>query len=391
VTADAVAETTRVLACVSCDTKLDGAGYHTACPRCGGLLDTVYDLTRAAVGEPSLDPVTRFADLLPARPTTFPAAHGVLSTPLIELELSDAVPATTYAKWEGAHPTGSAKYPMAIVALTYMHERGVRAFTFSSTGNTTAAFAAALPMWPGMTGHVFAPAGFPVPAGAPPNLIIHEVSGDYAKAHHVAAAMRFDSVVAEGGFFSVGRREGLKLAYLDALLAAPKPPTVVVQAVSSGMGILAAAKAATELAALGLIEHKPRLVAVQQASCAPMAASFQAGAAALRPSDVIPGPQGKAIAILLGDPSASYPYVRTAVTRSGGTITEVPSTDITAALHCLHRHGLDSCYSSATALGALAGLRRSGWITDTDIVLVNLTGSARSAAGQQEATRQSIC
>ncbi|HLX49731.1 MAG TPA: pyridoxal-phosphate dependent enzyme [Streptosporangiaceae bacterium] len=386
-TADAVAATTHALACVSCGTRQDGAGYHTACSCCGGLLDTVYDLSRAAIGEPSLDPVSRFAGLLPARPAAFPPGHGVVSTPLIQLETGDAVPVTTYAKWEGGQPTGSAKYPMAVVALTYMHERGVRGFTFSSTGNTTAAFASALRMWPGMTGHVFAPAGFPVPTDAPPNLIVYEVPGDYAKAHHVAAAMRFDGAVAEGGFFSVGRREGLKLAYLDALLAAPRPPTVVVQAVSSGMGIVAAAKAAGELAAMGLIERKPRLVAVQQASCAPMAASFQAGAAALRPGDVIQAPQGRAIAILLGDPSASYPYVRAAVASSGGTVTEVPDPDITAALHCLRRHNLDPCCSSATALGALAGLRRSGWITDADVVLVNLTGSARSAAGRQEATR----
>jgi threonine synthase len=385
VTADAVAGTTHALTCVSCDAKQDGAGYRTACSRCGGLLDSVYDLSRAAVGEPSLGPLSRFADLLPARPAAFPAGHDVVSTPLIELRTGAAVPVTTYAKWEGAHRTGSAKYPMAVVALTYMHERGVRAFAFTSTGNTTAAFAAALPMWPGMTGHVFAPAGFPVPADAPPNLIVYEVPGDYAKAHHVAAAMRFDGVVAEGGFFSVGRREGLKLAYLDALLAAPKPPTVVVQAVSSGMGIVAAAKACAELAAMGLIERKPRLVAVQQASCAPMAASFQAGATALRPCDVIQAPRGRAVAILLGDPSPSYPYVRAAVTGSGGTVTGVPDTDITAALRCLRRHGLDACCSSATALGALAGLRRCGWLTDDDIVLVNLTGSARSAAGQQEA------
>lgn len=389
VTADAVAGTTHALACVSCDAKQDGTGYQTACSRCGGLLNPVYDLSRAAIGEPGLDPLSRFADLLPARSAAFPVAHGVVSAPLIRLEPSDAVPVTTYAKWEGAHPTGSAKYPMAIVALTYMYERGVRAFAFSSTGNTTAAFASALPMWPGMTGHVFAPAGFPVPADAPPNLIIYEVPGDYANAHHVAAAMRFDGVVAEGGFFSVGRREGLKLAYLDALLAAPKPPTVVVQAVSSGMGIIAAAKAVAELAGMGLIERKPRLMAVQQASCAPMAASFRAGAAALRPGDVIRAPKGRAIAILLGDPSASYPYVRAAVAGSGGTVTEVPDTDTTAALHCLRRHGLDACFSSATAVGALAGLRRSGWITDSDVVLVNLTGSAHSAAGQQESTRKS--
>lgn len=375
------------LICVSCRATQDDGSYLIACTQCGGLLDAVYDLGRAAAGPAVLDPISRFADLLPVTPAVIPAAHAIVSTPLIELDVGEAIPVPTYAKWEGTHPTGSAKDPMAIVALAYMHEQGVRAFAFCSTGNTTAAFARALRMHPGLTGHVFVPAGFPSPAGPPPNLITHEVAGDYAEAHRATAAMCGDGVIAEGGFFSVGRREGLKLAYLEALLGMPRPPTVLVQAVSSGMGIVAAGKAVAELTAMGLLAQRPRLVAVQQASCAPMVASFHAGASTLRLADVIRAPHGQAVAILLGDPSASYPFVRDAVLHSGGTFVAPAAADISAACRCLRDRGLDVCFSSATAMGALAELRRSGWLTPDDVVLVNLTGSARSAAGRQEAAR----
>lgn len=376
------------LACVRCGAEQPAAGYLTACHPCGGLLDAVYDLSQAVIGPPGTDPLSRFADLLPTAP---PAAHGIAGTPLLELDAGPAIPVPVYAKWEGAHPTGSAKDPMAVVSLAYMHGCGVRAFAFSSTGNTTAAFAWALPMWPDLTGHVFVPAGFPGPASPPPNLVVHEVPGDYAAAHqaahHATAAAGRDAMAAEGGFLSVGRREGLKLAYLEALTATPRPPTVVVQAVSSGMGIVAAAKAATELTAMGLLARRPRLVAVQQESCAPMVASFLAGAATLRPADVISNPDGPAVAMLLGDPSSSYPYVRDTVLAAGGTLVAARAADISAALADARRCGLDVCFSSATALAGVAGLYRAGGITEEDVVLVNLTGSARSAAGRQEMAR----
>jgi threonine synthase len=216
-------------------------------------------------------------------------------------------------KWEGAHPTGSTKDPMAVVALADMYARGVREFAFSSTGNTTGAFARALLCRPELTAHVFVPAGFPSPPGVPPNLVVHQVAGDYVEAQRAAGAFcRDGAVVAEGGFASVGRREGLKIAYLEALLAAPRPPTLVVQAISSGMGMLAAGRAIEQLRALGLLAATPRLVAAQQDSCAPMVTAFTAGSPVIRSVDVVPAPAGRAVATRLGDPSASYPYVRDA-------------------------------------------------------------------------------
>ncbi len=377
------------LACLRCEWRATPSGYLTGCPDCGGLLDAAYDLGRVRLGDPdgdpNGDPLSRFADLLPCPPGSVPAGHGITSTPLIRLDGARYGVGTVLLKWEGAHPTGSTKDPMALVALAHLYARGVRAFAFSSTGNTTAAFARALPYWPDLRAHVFVPAGFPVPPVVPANLHVHLVPGDYVLAQRAARDHCRDGVTAEGGFASVGRREGLKVAYLEALLAAPVPVSVAVQAVSSGMGTLAAARAVAELAGLGLRTGPVRLVAAQQQSCAPMVSAFRAGAPAIRPADVVPQPAGLAVATLLGDPSASYPYVRAALLRTGGTLIGVCAQDMVTARDELAGLGLDVCFSAATALAAVRRLVAAGQAGDGDVVLVNLTGSRRSLAGQCEA------
>jgi hypothetical protein len=53
----------------------------------------------------------------------------------------------------------------------------------------------------------------------------------------------------------------------------------------------------------------------------------------------------------------------------------------------LARLGLDACFASATALAAVRRPVATGQATSRDVMLVNLTGSRRSAAGRAETTR----
>ena len=179
-------------------------------------------------------------------------------------------------------------------------------------------------------------------------------------------------------------------AYLEALLAAPVPVSVVVQAISSGMGTLAARRAVVELTALGRLSAPVRVVAAQQERCAPMVAPFHAGCARLRPQDVVPRPSGLAVATLLGDPSASYPYVREALLATGGTLVGVPGADLRTARDELDGLGLDACFAAATALGAVRHLVAAGQAGPDDVVLVHLTGSRRSLAGRAETVRAGV-
>jgi hypothetical protein len=104
------------LACVRCRSVATIQQYLTACPACGALLDAVYDLhgdlrhelRAGGSGRDDADPLSRFARLLPLPLSAIPAGHGITSTPLIPLDATAGIPMPAWAKWEGAHPAGSA-------------------------------------------------------------------------------------------------------------------------------------------------------------------------------------------------------------------------------------------------------------------------------------------
>jgi len=104
-----------------------------------------------------------------------------------------------------------------------------------------------------------------------PRVVLHVVDGGYSDARQAAAAYAAEKGIhAEGGFFNYARREGIKTAYLEAFDSIPEQVDVVFQAISSGMGLLAAYKGSQEYLRLGRLSRLPRFVGVQEATCAPM-------------------------------------------------------------------------------------------------------------------------
>lgn len=288
-----------------------------------------------------------------------------------------------YLKDETSLPTGSTKDRMAGVAVPFLRNFGVREFALASTGNSARAFVHALRAYTDMRAHLFVGASFRNHAELsrlPEHINVTWVDGDYATTTRVAQGFSEDrGVFYEGGFFNPGRREGLKLAYLEALDQMEDEPTVVVQAVSSGMGIVAARKAFEEYRAMGVIRRTPRLVCAQQDTCAPMCTAFDAGLTSMSAPHIVIDPQGPASAILLGDPSRTYPYVREAVNATGGTFVAVDTErilDVHAAMLASDVHG---CESSAVAIGAVEVLAARGDIDANDVVLVNVSGRVRSS------------
>ena len=89
------------------------------------------------------------------------------------------------------------------------------------------------------------------------------------------------------------------------------------------MGVMGAWKGARELKGLSRIARLPRLLCVQQETCAPMVRAFEAGCETIRPEHIVERPDGIARAILRGDPTRCYPYVRRAVLENGGTFSQV--------------------------------------------------------------------
>src|SRR5581483_748360 len=198
--------------------------------------------------------------------------------------------------------------------------------------NSSTAFAYASRWFPGTRIFLFTAEAFQPrvnhTAGAP---VVHFVLRDATFVDAFACAATFaarHNIPSERGFFNPGRREGLKLAFLEATEQVPGSVDWYVQAVSSAMGVYGTYKGARELLRLGRIPRVPRLLCVQQDTCAPMVRAFEDGSPVIRPGDIVERPTGIATAILRGDPSRAYPYVREIVLESRGRFVAVAETEI---------------------------------------------------------------
>jgi threonine synthase len=187
-------------------------------------------------------------------------------------------------------------------------------------------------------------------------------------------------LVSDNGFFNPGRREGLKLAFLEAVEQVPRTIDWYVQSVSTAMGVYGVYKGARELFEMKRIARLPRLLCVQQESCAPMARSWKSGSTTLRPEHVVQQPNGIAKAILQGNPARPYPYVHGIVSATQGDFVIVAEAEIREARKMVEElEGISPCYSAAAALAGVIRQVRTGVFPHDNTVLVNLTGGNRPA------------
>jgi len=377
--------------CTGCHSRLDD-GFFPFCPVCGEMSEVNYDLAAVKLRD-SKNPYMRFLDLLPVvDPRLLPA--DARYTPTVHArKLGKALGMPQlYLKDETQHPTATTKDRMAAVALAYLYECGVRRFTTSSTGNSSSAYARAITRIPALVMYLFTASAFrerlTLNGGEQVVDIVledatfveaFERAGEFAKSH---------GMTSERGFFNPGRREGLKLAWLEAAEQVPRPIDWYVQAVSSAMGVYGVFKGARELHQLGLLERLPSLLCVQQETCAPMVTAWRDGSEQIRPSDIVERPTGIAAAILRGNPSRVYPHVRRIVRESGGTFTTASELEIREARQMVEKlEGISPCFAAAAAVAGLIRLRREDAIPREDTVLVNLTGGERTATAMRPETR----
>ena len=113
-----------------------------------------------------------------------------------------------------------------------------------------------------------------------------------------------------------------------------------------------------------------------------MVRAYEEGSETIEPRHVVARPTGIATAILRGDPTRAYPYVREMVVESQGSFIAVAEAEIREARKMLEElEGLRICFNAAAALAGLIRQVRDGVFPVSDTVLVNLTGSDR-APGQ---------
>ncbi len=369
--------------CVDCN-ALQSTPYSPSCEHCGGLTEAVYDLTKVQLKDSS-NPYERYFDLIPVLNSGFLPKNSTM-TPMIHakalgklLELPNL-----YLKNETANPTETTKFRMAAVSLPFLYESGIREFCASSTGNSSTAYANLIHLIPELKMHLFTADEFRdrVNYLSIPQIKHHILHGaSFAEAAEVAGdfADKYNCT-AERGFFNLGRREGLKLVWYESVEQIDAPIDWYVQAVSSGMGVYGVYKAAKEFRDIGMSEKLPKLMCAQQASCSPMATAWKEDTEEIQQKHIIKYPSGLAKAILRGNPTKVYPYMRKVVKESGGVFVSTSDEEIIEAKKLvLELEGIKICYAAAVAVAGIIQSARENMIDKQSTIVVNLTGNDRSS------------
>ena len=330
-------------------------------------LDT--ELTPAAVIDRSLSSIWRYGPVLPV---SIEAAVTLTEgwTPLV------TAGAGTWIKDEARNPTGSFKSRGMSMAVSAASALGVTRMVAPSAGNAAGALSA-----------YGAAAGIPVlvsmPEDTPPAFVkecrhygaeVELVAGTIADAGRWLAANRnpddFDLSTLKEPY----RIEGKKtMAYELWEQFGGELPDVILYPTGGGTGLVGMWKAFGEMETMGWIgSERPRMVSVQSEGCAPVVAAFESGAEQTEPWQ---DASTSAFGLRVPAPIGGFLCLR-AIRETDGTAVAVPEDAIApAAAELARTSGVDVCPEGGAAWAAFTRLRKDGWITDADRVVVFNTGT----------------
>jgi threonine synthase len=355
-------------------------GFTPRCTACGGMVEIHYDLTTTRLHDAD-NSTERFFDLLPLHDPEQLLDLGQGGTPCVHAERlgADLGLERLFLKVESHNPTGTTKDRMAAVVLSMFWQLGIDEFVTCSTGNSSSSLAYGVGLHPYFRMHLYVGEAFQERvrhADDNPGIEIHVMRGlAFTETfNHARDEARRLGLPFEAGFFNPARREGLKLAYCEAVEQIDGPIHWYIQAASSAMGHHGTWKGARELHALGCIAILPRIVCVQQETCCPMVKAWEEGSPVIREHHIFPNPTGIARAILRGNPSGCYPYVYEMVRASNGLMVRVSESEIREGkAQVEEREGVPCGYSAATTVAAVAQLVRRGVVHPRETILLNLT------------------
>jgi threonine synthase len=375
-----------VLECSRCSAGPYEAGQVQETCGCGAPLLARYDLAAAASwtgpGQIATRPPSlwRYHELLPVSSARSVVSFGEGMTPLLPMDRLGAELGVSrlLMKDESPLPTGSFKARGAAVGVSRASELGAAGVALPTNGNAGSAWAAyaaraALPCL------VVMPTDAPkitraecVAAGAE-TYLVDGLIGDAGRLIKAAVADR-------PGFQDAStlrepyRLEGKKTIGLEiAEQLGWRVPDVIIFPTGGGVGLAGIAKGLRELRELGWIgDTLPRLVAVQAAGCAPIVRAFDRQADETEPW---PGARTEAFGLTVPDPLGGF-LVLEAIRATGGTALAVTDEQLIASQRQAARaEGTWVCPEGAACFAAVAQLRRTGWLAQSDEVVVVNTGA----------------
>jgi threonine synthase len=372
-------ETRAGLACSRCDWRGELANVY-ACPACGDSL-TVLPPPRVDVmnwtGEG--EGLWRYRQLLPVSPFVAPVSLGEGGTPLILARHIGG--GQLFLKNETVNPTGSFKDRPVAVATTVAIEFGLPGLICASTGNTAVSVAA-----------YGARAGLPaicvVPHTAPSAKLaqivatggsVVRVRGTYSDAYALAreGAGRSGWANLTTTYVNPYMLEGDKtIAFELWEQLGGRAPDWVFVPVGAGPLLAAVAKGFAELRDLGILNGEvPKMVAVQAAGCAPIAAAFDAGRERVEQWGEAIATGASSIADPLHGYAADGTRTLAAVRASRGAAVAVPEEAIyDGMLRLARREGLFVEPGSAAVVPAYEQMVASGRVRPDETAVLLLTG-----------------
>jgi len=370
------------LQCIECKAEYPPFYVIYTCPKCGDLLDVVYDysglmdIDLTELWSKRAFNVWRYRELLPvlsSEPVTLNEGGTGLHRSRRLGELLNH--SELYVKNEGENPTGSFKDRGMTVGVTRAKELGSKVVMCASTGNTSASLAAYAAK-AGLHCIVLVPSG-KVALGKLAQAVIHGahvilVRGNFDYALRVVR--KLSSIYPLYLLNSVNpyRLEGQRtLAYEVYEQLGYRVPDVVIVPVGNAGNISAIWKGFKELKLLGLAERTPRMIGVQAEGAAPLAKTLQENSNELLR---IPNPETIATAIRIGAP-VNWKKALRAVRESRGTMITVSDDEILRAQRLLaSTEGLFVEPASAASIAGLAKATSQGLVDKGEAVVCVATG-----------------
>jgi threonine synthase len=371
------------LDCPRCAARHDADQLQGTCS-CGSPLLARFDLRRVQVTPRDIadrpPDLWRYHELLPVREAGHVVSLGEGMTPLLALPtLGQALGVPNLLmKDESLIPTGTFKARGAAVGVSRSAELGVSAIAMPTNGNAGAAWSAYAAR-AGMRSLIVMPVAAPAitraecAAAGAELYLVDGLIGDAARLVAGAVERRRDyqdvSTLKEPYRIEGKKTMGLEIAEQLGW----RMPGVIVYPTGGGVGIIGIYKALRELLELGWVSGDlPRLVAVQAAGCAPIVRAFQADAAASEP-----WPDAKTVAFGITVPKALGDFlILEALYATGGTAVAVTDEALLADQRTVARlEGSFICPEGAACVTAVRQLRESGWLRESDEVVVLNTGT----------------
>jgi threonine synthase len=276
--------------CIKCGTEYKAENETYICPKCGGILEIVYDydyiktqISREKLAARKNYSMWRYIEFLPVEENL---QIGPLRTGWSPLYKADALGKifglkNHYIKDDGLNPTASLKDRASAIAVARAFHAGKKTVACSSTGNAASSLAGAAASM-GLSSVIFVPER--IPKGKLTQLLIFgamvvSVKGNYEAAFHLSA-----QAITQYGWYNRNAAinpylsEGKKTVSMEIVeqLGFVAPDYVAVS-VGDGCTIAGVWKGFKDLYAVGLIDKLPRLISVQAEGCCPINRAFERG------------------------------------------------------------------------------------------------------------------